>query len=201
MEIAKAFMRRQVKNCLEEDTNSGEWRGGPWKGNCVEQICSHVQGHDSTLESCSQTLLAQWLFKLQKRGNKAVQCYKKSLGIFNHANLTGIKRPYSVPSSSLNLGSCVHSMIGYTPHVCHRPTQGQGFNKSKQRRRRRRCCNSLHLSLLWRLCNALESPSRAPLSKKLCSMDEGHFGKWNGLQNVCGGKAVRPHRNRKLHFS
>ena len=41
VEMAKAFMRRQGKNCHEKeggrgDTNSGEWTRGPWKGNCVE---------------------------------------------------------------------------------------------------------------------------------------------------------------------
>ena len=39
VEMAKAFMRRQVKNCLKEgreDTNSGKWVRRPWKGNCVE---------------------------------------------------------------------------------------------------------------------------------------------------------------------
>ena len=72
VEIAKAFMRRQVKNCLGEDTNSGKWRRGPWKGNCAEQICSYVQGQDSTWESCSQTVLAA--FKLRSRGYKGVHC-------------------------------------------------------------------------------------------------------------------------------
>ena len=109
--------------------------------------------------------------------------HKKSLkGIFNHANLTGIKRPCFAPSTSLNPGSCVQSMIGYTPHVCHHPTQGQGFNKSKQREEA--AVLQLTLSLFWRLCNALESPLE-PYSPKLCSMDAaGHFGKWNGLQKV-----------------